>query len=203
MKRLSTRWRMGIFNNISETDTVVDLGACVGYTTNIFAKRAIKGIVISVEPVYENYKKLLNVILKQGYKNVLPIFGGISNKTTLSTIYVSDLEETHSTWWQDRFNIHSSVQRPMVVFSWDDLMDMLVLKKVDFLKIDVNGAEIEVFEGMSKVLPERILLEDSSKIRPMSYFFKDKKFNARLLSLVAEKGYKIKETVKYWYLLER
>jgi len=199
MKRRSTIWREKKFSSVGKRDICVDLGACVGYVTSFLAKNAKKGLVIAVEPVYENYKKLVRLIVKNGYENVIPIFAGMADKSGVSSIYISDMEQAHSSYWDDRF---SSIKRPMLVSSWDDLMEMLNLDKVDFLKVDINGAEVKLLEGMTKVLPKRIFIEDDTKIKNPNTLWKNKEFHDRLLSLLAEKGYKIKEEVKYWYLLE-
>ena len=193
-------WRYKTFDNVKQGDIIIDLGACVGNVTKRFADVNTEGLIISVEPEINNYKKLVQ--LSKQYNNVIPIFGGIGSHSGISHLYIGDQNESPSTWWKKRFHKYPLIKRLINIFSWDDLMDMLNIDKVDFLKIDVNGAETQVFEGMTKVFPKLIFLESSAKIPEGTAFYKNKEFEDRLLSIIKEKGYIIKEEVKYWYVLE-
>jgi FkbM family methyltransferase len=203
MNKESTEWRYRIFRSVKEEDVIVDAGACIGKISAVFADIAKKGMVVAVEPVYENYLVILGSILQNQYKNIVPVFAGFSNKGGISKIYVGNYCESYSSWWMKSFEDGPTIVRPMLAITYDDLIGMLNINRVDFLKVDVNGAELALFEGMTNVLPKRIFLEDSTKMKPMTGFHDNVEFHNSLLDNLKAKGYKITEEFKYWYLFER
>jgi len=162
-------------------ETVVDLGACVGETMIHFAQKVGKqGRVIALEPDIINFRVIHNLIIKYQLTNTNALLAGIGKKTGRSHLSIGG------------WNAHSTVlkgnrffgTRVVPIISWNDLVDTLIIKHVDLAKINVEGAEIDALEGMTKVFPDKIMIDDHHR------FGIDSEHLERLLW---EKGYTILE----------
>ena len=166
---------------INPGETVIDLGACVGEAMMPFARKAGKhGLVVALEPDITNFRVVHNLIIKYQLANTIAFLAGIGKKTGRAHLSIGG------------WNAHSTVlrgnrfigRRVVPVISWDDLMDTLAIKHVDVAKINTEGAEIGCLEGMTKVFPDKLMLDDHCR------FGTDSDHLERLLW---EKGYTILE----------
>ncbi len=126
---------------------VVDVGANIGYLT-IIAARLVgpEGKVYTVEPDKSNLKFIKKNIQNNGFDNieVLPCAAGATSGTREFHLYGEG-------------NLDSFYARPdlpaLETVTVDTVrLDDVVKCKVDFVKIDVEGAEIEVLLGMDDIL---------------------------------------------------
>lgn len=111
---------------------IVDAGANVGYSALYFANRFPKAKIIAIEPEKENFK-----ILKQNtliYDNIQSIKAGLWYKKTKLKIVDNGLGE-----WG--FKTEEGQDVPTITI--DEILDKY--KKIDILKIDIEGAEKEIF----------------------------------------------------------
>jgi len=167
--------------SINPGEIVVDLGACVGETTLPFARKVGKqGLVIALEPDITNFRVIHNLIIKYQLMNTIAFLAGIGKKTGRARLSIGGWN-AHSTILKGRRMFGTRV---VPVISWNDLVDTLAIKHVDLAKINVEGAEIEALEGMTKVFPDKIMLDDHCR------FGTDSEYLERLLW---EKGYEILE----------
>ena len=133
---------------ITENMNIVDIGANIGYFSLLAASIiGNKGKVFAFEPDPDNYEILVKNIKLNGYKNVVSLPKAVSNKNGTSTFFQYD-----PTGWSSFF---SSNANPVGVISvetvtLDDYFSNIGL--IDVVKIDVEGAEILVLEGMKKVI---------------------------------------------------
>jgi len=166
---------------IKPGEVVVDLGACVGSAMLPFARKTGKqGLVIALEPDIINFKVIHGLIIKYQLTNTIAFLAGIGKKTGRAQLSIGGWN-AHSTILKGgRF--HGS--RVVPIISWDDLVDSLALPRVDMAKINVEGAEIECLEGMTKMLPTRLMIDDHYR------FGTDSK---HLEQLLFDKGYTILE----------
>ena len=86
--------------------------------------------------------------------------------------------------------------RVVPAMTWDDMMDALNIKEVDFCKVNIEGAEIEMFRGMTRVFPKKMAVE--SHMRKLN----SKDYKEELERLMADKGYKIVDRGMITYLIE-
>ena len=133
-------------------DTVVDAGAHVGFYSLKAAKEVgNKGRIVAIEPEDKNYELLSQNIRINRYKNIIAI------KRALS-----DFEGKAQLFLKARSFSHSLVKKvwvtPIVgtaevaVTTLDDLLERLDIKKVDLLKINAEGAELNVLKGSRRVM---------------------------------------------------
>jgi len=140
-----------IREEIHEGDIVIDVGANIGYYTLIFAQLVGKsGKVIAFEPESKNFEILKKNVEINNYNNVILEPKIVSEKCGKMKLYVSDSDIVGHRI-QKMGTLKNFIEVESVTL--DDYMEKLNLdKKVNFIKIDVEGAEPKVLEGSNKIL---------------------------------------------------
>jgi len=144
---------------IKEGNVVVDIGANIGYFTLIFAKLVGKnGSVFAFEPELNNFNILKKNIEINNYANVKLVKKAISDKTKIMRLFLNDSNKGSHTLGKQKNNKQSTEIESVRL---DDFFD--INNKIDFIKIDIEGAEIDAINGMSKILQNnkdlKILIE--------------------------------------------
>jgi len=148
--------------NIKNGNVVVDLGANIGYYTLIFARLVGKeGKVFAFEPEPSNFNLLKKNLEINGYKNVVLVNKAVSNKTRKTRLYIHEESSSGHVIFDTRMN-RESIEIDSVRL--DDYFDDYN-GKINFVKIDVEGAELGVIKGMSSILQK---MDD---IKIMTEFF--------------------------------
>jgi FkbM family methyltransferase len=134
---------------IKKGDVVLDIGANIGYYTLIAARLVgEKGKVFAFEPHPQNFALLKKNIKLNGYKNVTLVEKAVSNKNKKLKLYLSGYDcGAHSLYNSHKGQHFVEVESIRL----DDYFSKLG-KKIDFVKIDVEGAEYEALQGMSKII---------------------------------------------------
>lgn len=127
--------------NFGEGSTVVDLGANIG-TFSIYA--AFKGAkVYAVEPEPHNLEALkANIELNNMQDVVIPIDFGISDYKGVAIIN----DDGGGSTIKDEFGDGTVIE----VMPLDEFFALYQLNSVDVLKIDIEGAEVDVILGASR-----------------------------------------------------
>ena len=134
---------------IKKNDIVLDIGANIGYYSLIFAKLVgDSGKVFSFEPESENFKILKKNIEVNGYNNVILEQKIVSNADGKSTLYVSEKAGSHRIYKPDNYVESLEIES----ISMDSYIEKNNIKKINFIKIDVEGAELNVLQGIQKIL---------------------------------------------------
>jgi FkbM family methyltransferase len=136
-------------------DTVVDVGAHIGLYTIIAAKRVgPTGKVIAIEPDPQNFKILRKNILLNQLSNVEPLeCAAYSAKKKLKLFLpeVGSGRTIFNTVMQGRIkSCDNSIE--VEANTLDNILNENNVQRVNWIKIDVEGAELEVLKGMSNVL---------------------------------------------------
>lgn len=118
--------------SIEPNDVVVDLGANVGLFTNYAALKCKK--VIAVEGGIQQF----SCLVKNTYEN--------NNVEYLNANVVSEKSKYNSTW--------GSPTKINVTIS--NIFDLYNLNYIDFLKMDIEGSEYDIFNSIDKNLLYRI-----------------------------------------------
>lgn len=136
------------YYNPKVDDIVVDVGAHVGIFTVKMSKKLKSGYVIAIEPDKTNYKLLVNNIEINKLKNVIPINAALSTINGTIKLFLDNSSVGHS--------IVNESKRVVEVrsFTLDELVRQLGLRKVDFIKINAEGAELDILKGAKKILIE-------------------------------------------------
>ena len=168
---------------IESSDFVLDCGAHIGLFTVKAARKSSQ--VVSVEPASSNFTLLLrNIALNALEKKVTPIKRIIAAKSGLSI----SLHLHHSKAW-NRICSENSVETEVEIVesvSVDDLSDELD-RRFDVLKIDIEGAELELLKGSQETLKSvrELVLEYHSErlLQECKEFLDSHGFDCRVVRL--------------------
>ena len=165
-----------IIHNLEEGDTFIDVGANVGYYTLLSSKLVgPEGRVVSIEPVPETFKTLLKNIKINRASNIIAAPKAAWNYSTKLKIYIPrkcyGFASVVRGSLKDEVNIVDAI--PL-----DDILKGYT--KIKLIKIDVEGAELQVLEGARKTLKKAryVILEVSRE-------------EDRIIRLLKEEGFKI------------
>lgn len=133
--------------------TVIDVGAHIGYYTLLFARMVGEhGLVIAFEPLEENFLVLQENIKLNNYSNVRVVKSAVAEKSGIATLYRDE-------WFAlpAASHITSNDRSGLLIYnvstvSLDEYVKTNKLQRVDFVKIDVEGAEDLVIKGMQMIL---------------------------------------------------
>ena len=134
--------------------TIIDIGAHIGRHAIPLAKKiGPAGLLYAFEPIPLIRNRLNENIYASGLNNVVVLPFALSTKREVADFtYVPNLPEESGLKERRIYNdIPSEFQKIKVgVFQLDDLIPLG--SKVSFLKIDVEGGELDVFLGASNLL---------------------------------------------------
>jgi len=173
---------------IKPGDIVIDVGANIGYYTLMAAARVGKrGHVYAFEPASHTFKILQKNIQINGFTNVSLYNLAISNEEGYVELYLSDSINTGATSITVPELFSGKVEKVRCI-TIDNFLNKENIKKVDLIKIDVEGAEPKVLRGMNKLLSEqnpKILIEINEERLRSAGHSKD-----YIYEFLASKGYK-------------
>ena len=137
-----------------EGDIVIDVGAHVG----LFTLRCLKchkvSFVVAVEPHPLNAKLLrANLALNRLKRKSTVVEAALGRREGMGELYVADAAGQHSLFYDERKHKGRPALRVRITTA-DKLVHELHLKRVDFMKIDVEGAELDVLMGARELLRE-------------------------------------------------
>ena len=169
-------------NSFLKNDMVlVDVGANQG-EFSLFASSKIKnGKVLSFEPVSSNINLLKKNIELNNFTQIELFEFGLLDIETDLPVYTSEDEilnsgrhEGLSTLYPDDYR---SVQEEIIQLKVFDDLFFSNLERLDFIKIDIEGAELPALKGMLKTITKfkpQILIEISSEtIKNTNYEFEE------------------------------
>jgi FkbM family methyltransferase len=136
---------VNLFSLIKPGYTVLDVGANIGFTTLQFSKRCYPGIVHAYEPASPTFEKLKKNISLNEVSNI-----------TLQQVGIGDEAGTRRLEQPNR--LHSGMNRILKESGGSDFEDIKVIrldddvaisgmKRIDLIKIDVEGYEWYVLQG--------------------------------------------------------
>ena len=152
---------------IRKGDVVVQVGASFGEETARFAKSVgRKGRVFAIEPETGNIQRLEASFPKEQCPQVAIIPKGASNKRGEASFFVGGEREHRLAeipggnltyeWWGVADHLAEIRYKSTTTISIDTLDNILAtysLQRIDFVLIETNGSELEVVQGMDKILP--------------------------------------------------
>ncbi len=149
--RLSTRGYYEPFitelvkRNVNKGDVVLDIGAHVGYYTLLLARLVgEQGKVYAFEPDPKNFALLKKNVETNGYKNVIAEQRAVSENAGKAMLHIGGRSAHHSLL-RNKYSSDRSVEVASV------RLDDCIKGKVNFIKIDVEGAEYFAFNGMKSI----------------------------------------------------
>ncbi len=171
--------------DIENQDIVVDVGANIGIFTVYAAKRAPCGKVYSFEPFPKAFEILNKNVYLNGLKNVETFKIGISGERSVQKFYISSSSIFNTLYPELRGGekMEETVVNTLII---NDLFEDLNIKKIDFLKMDCEGAE---YDAMFNTKPE--YFERIKKIAMELHYPIQKYTYDDMIIFLIEKGYNV------------
>jgi len=173
-KRKQDKADISLMNkHIKKGDVVLDIGANIGFYTKILSDLVgTTGKVYAFEPDKTNFSHLKNNA--GNLTNVEFINKAVSDKTGKIILYKSELLNVdHKTYETENYT--EKIEIDCVAAD-----DVVANKKVDFIKIDIQGFEYFAFQGMQQIFDLnkdlKIITEFyplglyNAKINPLDFF---------------------------------
>jgi FkbM family methyltransferase len=133
-------------------DVVVDAGSRIGtFTAKISACVGEKGRIVAIEPEPENYACLVKNIRANRLDNVIPVRKILWSNPGRMPLYLSGNSFSHSTYC-DAFFGSTGESIEVEADSLDNILEEAGIDRVDFIKMDIEGSEVEALKGMKKTL---------------------------------------------------
>jgi FkbM family methyltransferase len=133
-------------------DTVIDIGAHIGrYTITSSKQVGNTGNVVAIEADPDNFQLLKRNIALNNLTNVLPLNYAVFSTRTRMKLY----EQSASAKYNSLMLARAAKTKNYVEVNADTLDSILKLNEVNqvnWIKIDVEGAEFEVLKGSTKTL---------------------------------------------------
>ncbi len=137
-------------------DTFIDVGANIGFYTLIASKLVENtGKVIAFEPTPQVFERLQENIFLNNFSNVETYNIGLSNRRSVLPLNISN--NGHDAWnsFAKLENIESSEVIEVSVEKLDAFINRTNIRKIDLVKIDVEGWEKYVLEGSENLLKNK------------------------------------------------
>lgn len=137
------------YYKVSDEDIVLDAGANEGILSLIYSKKVgPKGKVYAFEPDQMNLKTLKqNLALNTNIENIELQWKGLWNKRDQILFY-----ESGTVGASVFANVQNADRKQIEVISIDEFVRAQNISRLDFIKIDVEGAEVEVISGAVETL---------------------------------------------------
>lgn len=154
----------------------IDAGANQGEYSLFAAKRLVNGIVMSFEPLTSVREMLSMNIALNGFQNIKVFDCGLSNKDDSLLLYESIGDnEGLGTLYPGNMSGMSSVEVRLKTL--DEVFESSRLERLDFIKMDIEGAELNALQGASKVIqkcrPTLMVEINESSYRSAGYKIED------------------------------
>ena len=179
-----------IRKNLRKWDVFLDIGANIGYFS-LLASSIVgnEGEVLAFEPSSKNFAELQKNIALNNFSNISAIRHAVSNTATTKNLFYNPTNPGGSSLVE---NLHSGKEGESIETIVLD--DFLGEKKIDFIKMDIEGYEYFAILGMKKILSQnnlKMIFEYSptfyEKLYPTDFAEK----SVEMLDILAEVGFKL------------
>jgi len=151
--------------------TIVDLGANVGLSAVFFGLRYPKARILCVEPDGENFAAMASNIAALGDR-VYQLQAAVWTRNGVVNLKTEDTNgQSLGAWGVQVGDTASASGHRVACYTMETLFSMAMFDKVDLLKVDIEGAEREIFsENVQNWLPRvnMVVVETHDRFRPGS-----------------------------------
>lgn len=170
--------------------TVLDIGAHHGFYTLLSARlTGSNGRVFAFEPSRRERKALLRHVSLNRCKNVRVQAFALGAERKEAELHVVEGSQTGCNSLRAPVVLSGTSTTSVRVIPLDDWLTEENVEHVDFIKLDVEGGELDVLKGATKLLnrqPRPVVLAEVQDIRTLAWGYKAKEVIEHLVA----KGYK-------------
>ena len=166
---------IGLFELVQKGDTIIDIGSNIGQTAMTFAKIAgEQSMVYGFEPDPVNYSKAMENLKLNSFKNIEILNLGLGSKSEELNLKInSPLNRGGNRIDKNKTKDSFIIKVEML----DSLFENKKIKKIDLIKIDVEGFELEVLKGASSIIrnfkPKMFIEVDDTNLKEQGSSAKD------------------------------
>ncbi len=145
-------------HQFSRGDIVVDAGARIGtFAAKISSAVGDEGKVIAIEPEPHNFACLQKNIEANSLSNVVAVQKMLWSQAEHLDLNLSANAAAHSAYF-DEFYGSTGESIHVEAETLDSILAGLEIDSVDFVKMDIEGSEIEALDGMKRALGSDVQL---------------------------------------------
>ncbi|MBC7329533.1 FkbM family methyltransferase [bacterium] len=175
---------------VEEGDIVIDCGANIGVASLLFAKKAGKGgKVIAIEPEERNYE-ILERMANENEGRIAPILplkvAVYKQDCSMQLLIKSSASHSLSPYKREE-KLSKGIQE-VTALKIDTIIEETGLERVDFIKMDIEGAEVDALLGAEKTISQF-----KPKLAICSYHRPTDPIEIREILLKYNPNYKFKE----------
>jgi FkbM family methyltransferase len=139
--------------------TIVDVGAHIGMASILLASNYPTARIIAIEPEPSNFAALIKNTAP--FKTITPIQAALWREDGEVSLGASNAHP------KGAFQVVQNGRQQVRAITMDTVMREAGIDSIDFLKVDIEGAEIEVFETCPWIKQVRVLaIELHDRVRP-------------------------------------
>ena len=183
---INNQHKENIYQKIRNGDVVLDVGSNIGEVLLNMAKVNPEGIIYGFEPVKSTFDKLQKNVSLNHFSNIYLNQLALSDKN--ETVFYQS-KEGHS--GGTMMTKESKVNSPNFIeaMTLDNFVEMNLIEKIDFIKVDIEGFEMNFIKGALQTLkkhkPSIFIEVDHDKL------IRQNSSPEELLSILKSIGYKV------------
>jgi FkbM family methyltransferase len=150
---------------LKSNEIVFDVGSHIGFFAIRQAKRLRGGKVFAFEPNPDTFSRLLKNIQANKLKNIYPLNKAVTSRQGKLVLHLSRGSSEAATIMAEEKNDDHDKKMEVKTITLDQAIKKYQIPKINLMKIDVEGAELEVLKsGLKNALPltEKIIIETHS-----------------------------------------
>jgi len=133
--------------------TVLDVGANIGLHSLVAASIVgPTGTVMAIEPYSSNRNMLIENINLNGFKNIQVFSFALGQKNGKGHIYLARKNNPGEAALRIKGKSTPELSEAITIRSLDSVMRELKISRIDVIKIDTEGAELDILEGGKKTI---------------------------------------------------
>jgi len=145
-------------NKIGEKSIIVDAGACWGSFIHAFRKFNEKARIIAIEPCRNNIKKLR----EKEFRNIELYEKALVGMNASDKIVFTEVPSRKKSGtilgikYKDKNKAVETKDYEVETIKINNIFKILGIDSIDFLKMDIEGAEVEILKTMSQEVASKI-----------------------------------------------
>jgi FkbM family methyltransferase len=136
---------------IKPGDVFMDIGANIGYFSMLAAIKEPSANVIAFEPAIANFEKLSQNIVLNKFRNIQTVKAAAGEFNEEKILYLSAEDNMGMNSFEQPEN-YSGKKEKVKVVRMDDWFRQSGLSRINIIKMDTEGSELSVLNGMKEIL---------------------------------------------------